>query len=114
MRILVVDDAPFMRQYLTDLFDHCGDDCDAVGSVAEALPRLERRSYDFVISEIEMPGLSGLALAADVRCRYPELPVILTSSAGSAWLEHQSRQLGAAYLEKPFTQEDLLHRLGRR
>ena len=106
-RILVVDDDETIRDTLYDLLaeEH---DCQTAETAEQALARLEVDDYDVVLTDISMPGLSGLELLGQVRQRYPNTPVIIIS--GIADQEHAQGliRLGAfEYLLKPFRIEVL-------
>lgn len=106
-RILVVDDDETIRDTLYDLLsdEH---DCQTADSAEAALARLEVDDYDVVLTDISMPGLSGLELLGHVRQKYPSTPVIIIS--GIADQEHAQGliRLGAfEYLLKPFRIEVL-------
>ena len=106
-RILVVDDDETIRDTLYDLLSE-EHDCQTAESAEQALARLEVDDYDVVLTDISMPGLSGLELLGHVRQRYPNTPVIIIS--GIADQEHAQGliRLGAfEYLLKPFRIEVL-------
>jgi len=76
--ILVVDDDEAIRDTLYELLSehHL---CQTAQSAEQALARLEVDRYDVVLTDISMPGLSGLELLGHVRQKYPETPVIIIS-----------------------------------
>jgi two-component system, NtrC family, response regulator PilR len=103
--LLVVDDDQTVRDLLYDLFvyEHR---CHTTDSVEKALALLDAEFYDLVLTDISMPGLSGVELLGMVRQRYPDTPVIIIS--GIADQEHARglMKLGAFdYLLKPFRLE---------
>ena len=105
--ILVVDDDETIRDTLYDLFSE-EHDCQTAETAEQALARLEVDDYDVVLTDISMPGLSGLELLGHVRQKYPDTPVIIVS--GIADQEHAQGliRLGAfEYLLKPFRIEVL-------
>ena len=106
-RILVVDDDETIRDTLYDLLSE-KHDCQTAETAEQALARLEVEEYDVVLTDISMPGLSGLELLGQVRQKYPNTPVIIIS--GIADQEHAQGliRLGAfEYLLKPFRIEVL-------
>jgi two-component system, NtrC family, response regulator PilR len=106
-RILVVDDDETIRDTLYDLLSE-EHDCQTAQTVEQAQARLEVDDYDVVLTDISMPGLSGLELLGHVRQKYPDTPVIIIS--GIADQEHAQGliRLGAfEYLLKPFRIEVL-------
>ena len=71
-------------------------------SGAEALLRLADQRFDVVISDFNMPGLSGLELFNKLRQDYHETIFVLITAFGSDTLEAETRRLGIGYLTKPF------------
>jgi len=81
-RILVVDEHPLIRTGLTHLFSQTTDletAADAA-SAAQAISSVERRMPSLVLTEIDLPGRSGLDLAKELQTRFPNLPVVFHSS----------------------------------
>lgn len=103
--ILVVDDDEAIRDTLYDLLsEHYV--CQTAETAEKAFARLEADVYDVVLTDISMPGLSGLELLGRVRQEYPDTPVIIIS--GISDQEHAKGliKLGAfEYLLKPFRLE---------
>ena len=71
-------------------------------SGAEALSVLAMQEFDVVVSDFNMPGLSGLAFLSRVRQDYPEKILVLITAYGTDVLEEGVRQLGGGYINKPF------------
>lgn len=100
--ILVVDDDEIVRDTLYDLFsdEHR---CHAAKTAEQALEWLDKEFYDVVITDISMPGLSGLELMGHVRQRFPETPVIIISGITDEEHARGLMNLGAfRYIIKPF------------
>jgi len=80
-RILIVDDHPFMRAGLAQLIDKqaglrvCGE----AGSPTDAFAELKKGKVDLVLSDITMPGRSGIEFIKDLQASHPELPVLVVS-----------------------------------
>ena len=103
--ILVVDDDETIRDTLYDLFSE-EHDCQTAETAEQALARLEVDSYDLVLTDISMPGLSGLELLGHVRQKYPDTPVIIISGISDQDHAQGLIRLGAfEYLLKPFRLE---------
>lgn len=103
--ILVVDDDENIRDTIYDLLS-AEHDCQTAETAEQALARLEVASYDVVLTDISMPGLSGLELLGTVRQKYPETPVIIISGIGDQEHAQGLIRLGAfEYLLKPFRLE---------
>ena len=103
--ILVVDDDDIIRDTLCELLsqDHA---CQTAATAEEALTKLESQLFDVVLTDVSMPGLSGLDLLNRVVQLYPGTPVIIVSGMSD---EEQAQSLirqGAFdYLLKPFRLE---------
>src|SRR3954452_5851263 len=74
--VLVVDDDSTIRSQLVRLYTHSGYTVMAVSSAEEGLERLENGSIDFVITDIKLPGMSGIELIANMQENFPDVPVI--------------------------------------
>ena len=77
-KILYVDDAAFYRKAIAMLLNKNGFDVDTADQGLQALQMLENKKYDLVITDFEIPLMSGLELLLVLRHQYPkkELPVI--------------------------------------
>jgi CheY-like chemotaxis protein len=79
-RVLLVEDEPLVRMLLADELRAAGLVVVEAASGPEALSFLAADQVDIVVTDIQMPGgLDGLALANQVRRRFPELPIVLAS-----------------------------------
>ena len=100
--ILVVDDDETIRDTLYELLS-AEYDCQTAQTAEQALARLEVEAYDVVLTDISMPGLSGLELLGQMRQKYPDTPVIIISGISDQEHAQGLIRLGAfEYLLKPF------------
>lgn len=100
--ILIVDDDPRIRGLLYDLFGHWRV-CHVAATAEQALGYLSEETYDVVLTDISMPGLSGVELLGRVRERFPGVPVIVVSGIADEEHARGLLRLGAFdYLAKPF------------
>src|SRR5918994_5308713 len=74
--VLVVDDDPTVRSQLVRLYSHSGYTVVPVSSAEDALTHLAEGNIDFVITDIKLPGLSGIDLIAHMQESFPDVPVI--------------------------------------
>ncbi|HEX6043511.1 MAG TPA: response regulator [Pyrinomonadaceae bacterium] len=103
--ILVVDDDDIIRETLCELLsqDHT---CHAADTAEAALAMLEAQAFDLVLTDVSMPGLSGLDLLNRVVKLYPETPVIVVSGLSDQGQAQSLMRHGACdYLLKPFRLE---------
>ena len=107
-RILVIDDEDVIRMLVVEILESAGYDVTSAESAERALALLERADFDLVVSDVVMPGLSGLELLEAVRVRRASLPVILVTGAGTYDTLSQALTRGAAGLvTKPFAHPEL-------
>jgi DNA-binding NtrC family response regulator len=104
--LLVVDDDLAMREMLAELFMEQGFGVLQAASAGEALERLGENEFDVVLSDIKMPGKSGIEMVGDVRKLRPETPVVLMTAFGSIDSAVEAMRAGAFdYITKPFEPE---------
>ncbi len=110
VRILIVDDEPTLVFFLRQDLAERGLDCEVegVGSGEDALARLAFTQYSVLITDLRMPGINGLTLAAAARSLQPTIGVVLMTAFGSHEVEAEAEQLMVdGYLTKPFQMERL-------
>lgn len=102
-RVLLVDDDETIRDTLYELLsEHYV--CQTAETAEKAFARLEADEYDVVLTDISMPGLSGLELLGHVRQKFPDTPVIIISGIGDQEHAQGLIRLGAFdFLLKPFS-----------
>jgi len=102
-KILVVDDDDAIRDTLYELLSE-EYLCQTAETAEKAFARLEADSYDVVLTDISMPGLSGLELLGHIRQKFPDTPVIMISGIGDQDHAQGLIKLGAFdFLLKPFS-----------
>ena len=103
-RVLVVEDDEKMRELMQNVLGEAGYSVEAVANGLRALSVLaENEPPDLVISDIEMPGMSGIDLLRTLKAIAPTLPVVLMSGLYETDLGLDALRSGAAdYLYKPF------------
>jgi putative two-component system response regulator len=107
-RILVIDDEDVIRMLVVEILESAGYDVTSAESAEVALALLDGAEFDLVVSDVVMPGLSGLELLEAVRVRHASLPVVLVTGAGTYDTLSQALTRGAAGLvTKPFAHSDL-------
>jgi len=112
--ILVVDDSEATVEVLERNLRSRGYVVLSALSVTEALRTLENHRADLVITDLRLPGESGLVLVRHVREELPETEVMLVTGYGSIPGAVEAVKTGAEeYLVKPFTDEELFNAVGR-
>jgi len=103
IRVLLVDDSDLTREMLRRLLEDGGFDVVDAASAEEAVLELERADIDCLVTDIEMPGMSGLDLTRKLRGdpRFADLPVIVVSTLDRPVDRLDGLEAGAdAYLTK--------------
>ncbi len=102
-RILVVDDELSIRISLGDLLRRDGHQVEAADCAESALDSLKTQSFDLMIVDIKMPGMSGLEMLERIKEDDPDTPVVMMTAYGSINSAVQAMKLGAVdYVIKPF------------
>ncbi len=102
--ILVVDDEAIIRQQLERLYVANGFKVAVCASGEDALKRLEAEDIDLIITDIRLPGMSGIELTKRVHELYADVPVIVITGYGDIGTAVEVLKLGASdYIVKPFT-----------
>lgn len=107
-RVLVVDDHAAARASVRDVLTQAGHTVDAVSSAVEALNRLTAESYDLVITDLQMPGMSGLEFMRELERRPHGAQIVMATAYASVSTAVEAMRHGAFdYIEKPFDVERL-------
>ena len=102
-RVLVCDDDPFIREILCRWLADEGYPCDTAADAGEALALLDRRDYALLLSDIRMPGASGIDLLTTIKRRHPDLAVVMVTAIEEKDVAVRALELGAyGYIIKPF------------
>lgn len=112
--VLVVDDEADFRGFCGEVLKSLGYPALSADSVTQALAILETGQIDIVLTDLRMPGQSGLELLKVVRQNYPEIEVVVMTGYGTIPSAVQAIKEGAYdYITKPFKADDLKHLLLR-
>lgn len=107
-RLLVIDDELDLLEFLKEDLADRGIDVVVADSGETALEILKNNVVHAVLSDIKMPGISGLKLLESIRMEFPELPMIfLTGNPDESGVLQALRLKSLDYISKPFELEDL-------
>lgn len=113
-RILVVDDEPFVCDAVKMMLTSDGHIVETANSGREALSLLDNHEFDVIVADYLMPGMRGDQLAAAVKARAPNLPVIIITAYAETLESSNNPQLGAdCILSKPFCLQDMREAITR-
>src|SRR5262245_65127403 len=117
IRFLIVDDFPTMRRIVRNLLKEIGhQNADEAEDGAAALAKLQAGSFDFVVSDLNMPNMNGFELLRNIRAdaKLKSLPVLLVTAEAKKEDIVTAAQIGASgYIVKPFTKATLEEKLGK-
>jgi two-component system NtrC family response regulator len=113
-RILVVDDDESLRWVTQAQLQQCGYRVDVAANGKEALAVIHEAPPDLVITDLMMPGMSGVELLKMIRADYPEIIVILVTAFGTVENAVEAMKAGAYdYITKPVNMEEMRLIVGR-
>jgi len=108
VRVLIVDDEASVCETIADLLTDDGYTVSTTNTGADALKLLEQSPFDLVISDLVMPGMSGIELTKNITAAYHDIPIIVIT--GFATIEHavESMKAGAYdFITKPFNVDQI-------
>jgi CheY-like chemotaxis protein len=107
LKSLIVDDDKKLRSLLSSLLMEEGDDVTACADGQSAIDKCREEKYDLVISDLVMPGASGIEVLKEARKRHPDTLVILITGYASLETAIEAIREGAYdYITKPFKLEE--------
>ncbi|MCC6538180.1 MAG: sigma-54-dependent Fis family transcriptional regulator, partial [Bryobacterales bacterium] len=107
--ILVVDDEPNLARVTQVRLQQAGYQVSIAHSGVDALSQLERTPYALVLTDLRMPGMSGIDLLKRIRADYPDTVTILVTAFGTVENAVEAMRLGAYdYLTKPIDADELV------
>ncbi|MDR7401546.1 MAG: response regulator [Armatimonadota bacterium] len=108
-RILVIDDEAPIRDLCARVLTRAGYQVTSAGSGEEGLARLGEEPVDLIVTDIRMPGLSGLDVLERAKAAFPGVRVILITGFGTPQTLARAEQAGAdRILTKPFNPAELV------
>jgi CheY-like chemotaxis protein len=111
-RFLVVDDDESIALLLQRALCGDGDQARLVTTAEEAIQELRHTSFDVLVADVRLPGMTGLELTARARHAHPELPIVVMTADVTAEVEREARRCGAdAFVTKPFSPKVLKARV---
>jgi two-component system, OmpR family, alkaline phosphatase synthesis response regulator PhoP len=110
-KILVVEDEPAIAEAVSYALTEAGYDVDAVGDGRAALEAARRESYDLMVLDLLLPGVSGIDVCRDLRAE-SDLPIVMLTALAEEHDRVTGLDLGADdYVTKPFSVAELVSRV---
>ena len=108
-RILAVDDEPVILDSFRKILVLAGFSVDTVETGQEALSLVRKNDYDFVFTDLKMPGMDGLDVAKGVHHLRPDIDIAIITGYGTIESAVDAMRFGAVdYVQKPFTEDELV------
>lgn len=109
-KILVIDDEPVVLRTLEAVLQEQGHEVVAVEEGRSALAHVEKEKFDLVLSDMYLPGLTGMDILVRVKEIYPTLPVIVLTGQPNLDQAIQAMKKGATdFITKPFSVDQIHH-----
>lgn len=112
-RLLFVEDNKELIFLCSRVMSHAGYNVHEAHDGRQAMELLEHNAFDILITDIMLPGVSGLEVIKFAKRRYPEMPVVAVSAAGEEALEKANLCGADLIIPKPFIAEKLTERIRR-
>ncbi len=108
-RVLIVDDEPDACRLLAHHLRAGGYECTEASSGESAIKKLVAGTFQLVITDIVMAGMSGIDLLSVINSRFPDVAVIIVTALGDRKIVAQALEIGAyGYIIKPFDKSEVL------
>ncbi len=112
--ILVADDDPSSRSAIQRVLERAGYRVEIVGDGIQALDLATETDFDLVISDLRMPGKTGLDLLSDLKDRKPNVRFVIISAYSDVDSSGLGERLGASdFIAKPFSRQKLIDTTAR-
>jgi putative two-component system response regulator len=109
VRILVVDDEEPIRRVIARLLQRNGYECETAGDAEEAMLLLKERDFALVLTDMDMPGTSGLDLIMQIVAMFEDIATVMVTGMDDAKLADAALKIGAyGYIIKPFESNEIL------
>lgn len=109
--ILIVDDSSAVRQSISFILEQAGYECMQAVDGADGLAKANTKSFDLVISDVNMPNMDGITLTKNLRQSALQkfTPILILTTESQADKMQEGKAAGATgWIVKPFDQEKLL------
>ena len=110
--ILVVDDEERLRNLIVTFLSELGHSCVTAIDGADALDKMKGNKFDAVVTDMKMPNMGGITLAAKISIHYPELPIMIMTAFEEDHVAGVAISVGARdFIKKPFSLNEFSIRL---
>jgi len=108
LQVMLIDDEPIVGKRLKPAIEKKGYEVEAFTTGAEALARLDEKTFDIVITDVRMDEIDGIEVMTRVKERSPHTRVIIITGYATIEMAHEALAKGAFdFIAKPFKPNDL-------
>ena len=108
-KVLVIDDETIVHESCSRILTDEGYIIESAFTGQEGLKKIEEGSYDLVITDLKMPGISGMEALKKIKDNNPDIGIIMVTGYSTAETAVEAMKLGAFdYLPKPFTPDEII------
>jgi excisionase family DNA binding protein len=113
-RVLIVDDQEPIRKFLVKALELANYEIETAEDGASALEQMRAAPFDLLVTDLQMPGMSGLALIREARKMAPKLAIVIITGHSTEAIAIEAINLGVGgYLTKPFRVHNILVKAAR-
>jgi two-component system chemotaxis response regulator CheY len=110
-KILTVDDSKVIRDLVKAVLIENGHDVVTANDGVEGLDQARKHEFDLILSDINMPNMTGISMVSKIRClpNCEHVPIIMLTTESSDFKKNKAKTMGATgWLQKPFDPERLM------
>ncbi len=108
-KILVIDDEEVIRNFIQRVLTREGHIVETIGDSRIAIEVITKGNYDIMITDLKMPGVTGIEIAKRVKETLPQVKIIIITGSTSFETETKAKEIGIKhYLIKPFGIKELM------
>jgi FixJ family two-component response regulator len=107
--VFVVDDEPEVRRAMRRTLEQEGYEVDCFDTATDCLAKMRSQRCDLLITDVVLPGMDGVALLDEIKCRTPSLPVLVVTGYASIEMAVRAMAAGAlSFIQKPLDRASFL------
>lgn len=107
--VFVVDDEPEVRRAMRRTLEQVGYEVDCFDTATDCLAKMRSKRCDLLITDVVLPGMDGVELLGEIKCRTPSLPVLVVTGYASIDMAVRAMDAGAlSFIQKPLDRASFL------
>jgi DNA-binding response OmpR family regulator len=106
-KALIVDDDPQVLSFVKQLMETAGHDVLTASNFAKAREYIQAQDLGILVADVRLGDFNGIQLGILAKNAQPNVRIVIMSGWDDPVLRHEADQLGAVYVQKPFSAEEL-------